>query len=74
MQLALKGMQCGATALILKVAIDLFIKQMKTRLLLPMAIVIATFVANVFFDVNIMLLVIIDGIIGLVLMQDRKYS
>ena len=73
-QLALKGMQCGATALILKVAIDLFIKQMKTRLLLPMAIVIATFVANVFFDVNIMLLIIIDGIIGLVLMQDRKYS
>ena len=58
-QLALKGMQCGATALILKVAIDL---------------VLATFIANVFFDVNIMLLVIIDGVIGLVLMQDRKFG
>ena len=67
-------MQCGATALILKVAIDLFIKQAKTRLLLPMAIILATFIANVFFDVNIMLLVIIDGIIGLVLMQDRKFG
>ncbi len=73
-QLALKGMQCGATALILKVAIDLFVKQVKKRLFLPSAIVIATFVANVFFDVNIMLLVIIDGIIGLMLMQDKKYS
>ena len=39
-----------------------------------MAIILATFVANVFFDVNIMLLVIIDGIIGLVLMQDRKFG
>ena len=73
-QLALKGMQCGATALILKVAIDLFLKQAKTRLLLPMAIILSTFVANVFFDVNIMLLIVIDGIIGLVLMQDRKFG
>ena len=73
-QFALKGMQCGATALIVKVALDLFLKQMKTRHLLPIVIVLATLIANIVFDVNIMLLVIIDGLIGLVLMQDKKYN
>ncbi len=73
-QMALKGMQCGATALIVKVAIDLFRKQAKKKLLLPLAIVLATFVANVFFDVNIMALVLIDGLIGFFLMQNPKYN
>ena len=70
----LKGMQCGATALIVNVAIDLLQKQVKKKLLLPLAIIAGTFLANFFFDVNIMLLVIIDGIIGLLFLRDQKYS
>ena len=73
-KLALKGMQCGATALLLNVAVDLLKKQFSKKLFLPTAIIIATFVANVFFDVNIMLLVAIDGVIGFFLMRDEKYS
>ena len=42
--------------------------------LLPIAIVIATFICNLFLDVNIMLLVLIDGIIGLIFMRARKYN
>ena len=72
-QLVLKGMQCGATALLLDVAIDLLIKQCKKKLILPIVIIIATFIANIFFDVNIMLLVLIDGIVGLFLLRDKKY-
>lgn len=71
---ALKGMQCGATALIINVAIDLLKKQWKKRLLLPLLIIIATFIANLVFDVNIMLLVVIDGLIGLLLMREAKYN
>ena len=71
---ALKGMQCGATALIISVAIDLIKKQWKKKLILPIIIILATFIANLVFDVNIMLLVIIDGIIGLLLMRDAKYN
>jgi len=71
---ALKGMQCGATALIVNVAIDLLQKQLKKKLLLPLAIIAGTFIANFFFDVNIMLLVIIDGIIGLLFLRGQKYS
>ena len=73
-QLVLKGMQCGATALLLNVAIDLLKKQFSKKLLLPIVIIIGTFVANLFFGVNIMLLVAIDGIVGFFLMRDKKYE
>jgi len=70
---ALKGMQCGATAIIINVAYDLLRKQLKKKLALPVAIIVVTFVANYVFDVNLMLLVILDGIVGLILMRGKKY-
>ncbi|WP_370850148.1 chromate transporter [Megasphaera sp.] len=73
-KMILRGMQCGATALIVNVGIDLLLKQGKKKLLLPLAIVVATFIANLVFDVNIMALIIIDGIIGFLFMRDRKYD
>lgn len=73
-QLVLKGMQCGATALLLNVAIDLLKKQFSKKLLLPIVIIIGTFVANLFFGVNIMLLVAIDGAIGFFFLRDKKYE
>ena len=72
-KMILRGMQCGATALIVNVGIDLLIKQGK-KLLLPIAIIVATFIANLFFDVNIMALIVIDGIIGFAFMRDKKYD
>ncbi|MBR1397777.1 MAG: chromate transporter [Selenomonadaceae bacterium] len=72
--LVLKGMQCGATALLLNVAIDLLRKQFAKKLILPIVIIIATFIANLFFDVNIMILVLIDAVIGLFFMRDKIYS
>ena len=71
---ALKGMQCGATALIVNVAIDFLQKQWRKKLLWPLAIIVGTFVANFFFDVNIMLLVVIDGLLGLVFLRGAAYG
>ena len=73
-KLVLKGMQCGATALLLNVAIDLLRKQFAKKLILPIVIIIATFIANLFFDVNIMILVLIDAVIGFFFMRDKIYS
>jgi chromate transporter len=73
-QLILKGMQCGATALIVNVGIDLLKKQCKKKLILPIAIVLVTFICNLFFDVNIMLLVFADGLIGLLFLRAKKYN
>lgn len=73
-QLILKGMQCGATALLLNVAIDLLKKQFEKKLILPLLIIVGTFIANVFFNVNIMLLVAIDGVIGFFFLRDKQYN
>ena len=73
-RLVLKGMQCGATAILVNVAIDLAVKQFKAKLILPLIIIVVTFIANLFFDVNIMLLVLIDGVVGLILMRDKIYG
>ncbi len=70
----LKGMQCGATALIVNVGIDMMKKQLRKKLLLPLAIIVATFVASYFFHVNVMLLIVIDGLLGLALMRGREYD
>lgn len=73
-RMILRGMQCGATALILNVAIDLLVKQVKKKLVLPLLIIVGTFIANIIFDINIMELIIIDGIIGFICMRNAKYN
>lgn len=73
-QLLLKGMQCGATAIIINVAIDLLRKELKKKLTLPLVIIVGTFIANYFFNVNLMYAVIVDAIIGFFLLRDKKYA
>lgn len=73
-KLLLKGMQCGATALIINVGFNLLKKQCKKRYILPILIVIGTFLASFFTQINVMYLIIIDGLIGLLLMRDSKYN
>ena len=73
-QLLLKGMQCGATAIIINVALDLLKKECKKKLALPLLIIVGTFVANYFFHVNLMYAVIVDAIIGFFLLRDKKYA
>ena len=60
--------------LIVNVGLDLLVKQGKKKLLLPMLIIIGTFVANLFFDTNIMVLILIDGIIGFLFMRAAQYN
>lgn len=73
-QLLLKGMQCGATAIIINVAIDLLKKELKKKLILPLLIILGTFIANYFFDVNLMYAVLFDGFLGYLLLRDKKYA
>lgn len=73
-QIALQGMQCGATALILNVGIDLLHKEVKKKLVLPCLIILGTFIANYIFQVNIMYLILVDAIIGYLFLQDTKYN
>lgn len=73
-RMVLKGMQCGATALIVNVGIDLLVKQCKKKLVLPLLIIAATFIGSIWFQLNIMALIIVDGIIGFLFMRAAKYN
>ena len=73
-QLLLKGMQCGATAIIINVALDLMMKEFRKKLAIPLMIIIGTFVANYFFDINLMYAILVDALIGFMLLRDEKYS
>jgi len=46
----------------------------KKRLLLPLLLLGGTFAANLLFDINIMLLVLIDGLFGLLFLRDSRYN
>ena len=67
-------MQCGATAIIINVAIDLLKKELKKKLAMPLLIIVGTFVANYFFDINLMYAILVDAMIGFMLLRDEKYS
>lgn len=73
-QLVLKGMQCGATAIIINVVINLVQKLFKKKLVLPCLIFFGTMLAVLAFDVNLMYCVIVDGLIGLALLRNPKYN
>lgn len=73
-KMILKGMQCGATALIVNVGINLLVKQFKKKLLLPLLIMAVTFIGNVWLNLNIMELIIADGIVGLMFMRAERYN
>lgn len=72
MRLVLKGMQCGATALIVSVAVDLVLKQCRQGLSLSLLILVGTFIANFCFGVNLMLLIVIDAIVGFLFLRWKE--
>ena len=70
----LKGMQCGVTAILVNVVLDLVLKQWKKKLVLPLLIMAGTFAASYFFKINIMYIILVDAVIGLLLMKESKYD
>ncbi|MBR1494198.1 MAG: chromate transporter [Acidaminococcaceae bacterium] len=70
----LKGMQCGVTAILVNVVLDLVLKQWKKKLVLPLLIMAGTFAASYFFKINIMYIILVDAVIGLFLMKESKYD
>lgn len=71
---ALDGMQCGATVLIIDVAINLLKKQLKKKLVLPLVIILLTFIANYCLHINVMYIIIVDALVGLFALQNPKYN
>ena len=70
----LKGMQCGVTAILIKVVVDLVVKQVKKKLVLPLIIMAGSFIAAAVFKINIMQIIAVDAVIGLFMMRDPQYD
>lgn len=72
--LVLKGMQAGVAAVILDVVCDLGGKVAESRSVLYIGLMVAAFVANWFFNVNVILIILAAAAFGVVraLLQWRK--
>ncbi len=68
-KMALTGMQCAATAAIISVAVDLLRREIRRKAILPLILLITTFAAHNFWDINIMYLVILNACVGLLFLQ-----
>jgi len=73
-KIVMKGLQCGATAIILDVSIDLIRKELNKKLLLPCLIIIGTFIANYVFKINILYIILFDALIGFLFLKNPKYN
>lgn len=73
-RMILKGMQCGVSAVLINVLVGLVLKQVRKKLILPLLVMAGSFVASVFFHVNIMEIILVDAILGLFLMRDPVYN
>ena len=63
----LKGMQAGVAAVILDVVFDLGGKVLKTRSWVYIVLMVAAFVANTVFDVNVVVVILAAAVFGVVL-------
>lgn len=62
--MAMAGMLCGVAAVIFDVVINMAKTVLKQKRLLPLLVMVGAFTAVRFFDVNIILIILICGIIG----------
>ena len=60
------GMLCGVAAVILDVVVNMITSLVKKKRLLPLVILVGSFVASQVFRVNIILIILVCGLIGAV--------
>lgn len=60
----LRGMQAGVAAVILDVVIGMVIELLKEKKILPILIMIGAFTASFFFNVNVVFIILLSGIMG----------
>lgn len=72
--MAMMGMLAGVAAVIFDVVITMGIGIFKQKRILPVAVLIASFVAVRFFSVNIILIILICGVVGMLDTLHREKS
>jgi chromate transporter len=68
----LRGMQAGVAAVIIDVVISMVISLVKDKKAIPIMVMIGAFAANFIFQVNVIVIILICGIIGVLSMHCYK--
>lgn len=70
--LVMAGMLCGVAAVILDVVIDMTKTILEKKKILPVLVLMGAFIAVRFFSVNILLIILVCGIIGILETWQRE--
>lgn len=70
--LVMAGMLCGVAAVIFDVVIDMTKTILEKKNILPVLVLIGAFIAVRFFSVNILLVILVCGIIGILETRQRE--
>ncbi len=65
----LRGMQAGVAAVIIDVVINMIKGIAKEKRILPILLMLAAFAATYFFDVSVIIIILVSGIIGVAMMH-----
>ncbi len=69
----LRGMQAGVAAVIIDVVVTMVIDLIKERKVLPVVVMIGSFIATFFLNINVIFVILVSGIIGGIGMYYSKH-
>lgn len=69
-QFILKGMQCGVAIVLANIVFKMILKELKHNAMISSIIMVGSFLAAYLFNVNILLILLIDAIIGIVFLKE----
>lgn len=70
----LRGMQAGVAAVIIDVVISMIVSMVKERKVLPIMVMIGAFTATFIFQINVIIIILVSGLIGAMSMHYSKYT
>ncbi len=69
----LRGMQAGVAAIIIDVVINMVMGLVKERKIIPILIMIGAFIAVSIFKINVIIIILISGLIGIITLWYSNY-
>lgn len=69
---ALRGMQAGVAAVIIDVVIKMVGENTKKKQVLPILLMLAAFAATFLFDVSVIIIILVSGVLGVIIMYSNN--
>ena len=70
----LRGMQAGVAAVIIDVVINMILNVTKEKKIFPILLMLAAFIAAFVFDVSVIIIILVCGVLGAITIYSTKHS